>query len=376
MCWDPQLTSTFRNAPPPTDVHTPEALGITIDARQVCDMNGENIVEEFLFAGLEFKLNPDLLGKATVLHRKVAYHENSIDTPAVKLLADLHDYLIDSAKNGFVFCSEDYQAFMAQLPNVSVRALKEPVYKQAMAFSTKEDLSIKTSERDITKYKREHISDWIYFEIMSPHINTVLESLLDVKEKAETDDSDLKKYFDEAMNDAEDILVRAELEELPKALDCMYKSSWVPHVNRNYEVCLEKCFEEYDSLKPSNLNHAVIRCWMQKPLEGIPSQWELIKASCLFKTLHHRFQFCFGIAGKQLAFLKAGASQRVHFMASLMWANMKPRKALKTSAEESADLTRDRVDLGLNTPTEDSDSEIGDFMTAPDVDMYSDVDEC
>ena len=376
MCWDPVLTNTFRNAPPPVNGSAPEALGISVDGRQVRDLDGDNIIEEFLSAGLDFKMNPDLLGLATVLHGKVAYHENSIDTPTVRLLADLHDYLIDSAKNGYLFSPEDYQCFTSKLPDVSVRTLKEPAYKQAMTLSTRDEQSLKTSERNMTKHKKENISDWIYFEVMSPHIESVLESLLEAKEKTGTYDSDLPKYFDDIKGRTDDIFVRAVLEDMSKAIESLYRTHWAQHVNRNFKDCLERCFEEYKSLNPSNANHAVIKCWTQKSLDGIPSQWELIKASCLFKTFHPRFQFCFGIAGKHLAFLKAGASHSVHLMAPSMWANVKPRKTLKVPAKEGADLIRDHVDPGAIISIEDSDSELGDFMTAPDVDMYSDVDGC
>ena len=366
----------FRNSPPPIDMYGPEELGIHVDARQVCDLNGKSLAEDFLFAGLDFKMKPDFLGMATSLHGKVAYHQNSIDTTAVRLLADLHDYLVDSAKNGFSFSSGDYQELASTLPDVSLKTLKEPSYKQAMDFSARDDQTKKGPECDMLKYKKEHINDLIYFEVVLPHIDAVLKSLLEIVDKSGTYDADLTKIFDETMSSAHDILVRAELEQMSRALECIYKSIWAPNVKQNFKGCTEKCFREYELVQPLNPDHAVMRCWVQKSLEGIPSQWQLIKASCLFKKFHPKSQFCFGVAGKQLAFLKAGTSDRIHFMSPSMWANVKPKKAPKGSMEVNPDLIRDHVELGPVTPADDSESELGDFMTAPDIDVYTDVDEC
>lgn len=362
------MTSTFHNAPPPVDISTPKALGINIDSRLVCDLTDGYSLGPFIFAGMDFKLYPDLLGMATILHGKVAYHENSIHTPAVRLLADLHDYLVDSAKNGFLFGSEDYSQFLSKLPDVHVRALKEPAYKEAMTCSAKDDNGV--NSRSEIRYNKRHINDFIYFEVMSPHINEVLNMLLEIKDRCRTEDTDLTAYFSQAMNNTEDIFLRGELENLGKELDSLYRRVWVQNINRTFSECLEKCFGEYREISPLNSNYSGIRSWMQKDLIGVPSQWELLKASCLFKNFHTKFQFCFGMAGRQLAFIKASSSPGVHFMVSSMWANSKPRKALVFAAKDDTDV----ADQTNGAPfVEESDSDFGDFLTAPETDAYSDV---
>ena len=369
ICWEPQVTSTFQNAPPPVDISTPQALGINVDTRLVRDLTDGHSVEPFLFAGMDFKLNPDLLGIATVMHGKVAYLENSISTPAVGLLADLHDYLVDSAKNGFLFGSEDYSRFVSKLPGVPLKALREPAYKEAMNCSAKDDNGF-NSRSETIKYKKNHINDFIYFEVMSPHVNEVLNMLLEIRDKCSTYDHDLTAYFNKAVNETEDVFVRAELEHLARGLDSLYKRLWTQNVHRNFGDCLENCFKEYREISPLNTDHSAIRYWMRKDLVGIPSQWELLKASCLFKIFHAKFQFCFGMAGRQLAFIKASSSQGIHFMVSSMWANSKAKKALEVAAAKDG---TGYVDNGQDTFVEESDSDFGEYMTAPDTNVYADI---
>ena len=352
------MTGMFRNAPPPVDASTPQALGIDVDTRLVSDLTDGQSVEPFLFAGMEFKLNPDLLGIATVLHGKVAYYENSINTAAVKLLADLHDYLVDSAKNGFLFSLEDYSEFVSKLPGVPFRTLKDPAYKQAMAFSIKDDRDINSSS-----YNKRHINDWIYFEVLLPHISKVLNMILEIRDSCSTYDPDLTAYFNKVTTNTEDIFVRAELEHLSKELESLYKRVWAQNINRNFSDCLGNCFGEYGRINPLNSEHPAIQYWMQKNLVGIPSQWDLLKASCLFKIFHAKSQFCFGMAGRQLAFIKASSAEGMHFMTSSMWAHTKPKRALEVAVCKDG-----HINAGPDTLVEDSDSDLEEYMTAPNTD--------
>ena len=351
------MTGKFRNAPPPVDASTPQALGIDVDARLVSDLTDGQSVEPFLFAGMEFKLNPDLLGIATILHGKVAYYENSINTAAVKLLADLHDYLVDSAKNGFLFSSEDHSKLISKLPGGPFKALKDPAYKQAMAFS------INDCDISSLSYNKRHINDWIYFEVLLPHISKVLNMILEIRDGCSTYDPDLTAYLNKVATNTEDIFMRAELEHLSKELESLYKRVWVQNINRNFSDCLRNCFKEYRGINPLNSDYPVIQYWIQENLVGIPSQWDLLKASCLFKIFHAKSQFCFGMAGKQLAFIKASSSEGTHFLISSMWAHAKPKRALEVAVFKDG-----HINAGPDTLVEDSDSDLEEYMTAPNTD--------
>ena len=347
----------------------PEDLGIAVDKRQVQEFTDGNFVLNYIHAGLDFKMNPDYLGISTSLHGKIAYHENTIDSPAVRILADLHDLLIDSAKNGYCFSHDNYQQLIKRLPGITMKSLGNPAYKKAMTSSTKDETFADCPELASECLNRKHVTDRIYFEVMSPHIKKTLNMLLEIRDDAPTYDPDLVRYFGQETMHEEDFIVRAELEELPRAIKSLYDRRWaVWRPQDSFKDLVDGCSREYDDLQPVKGDHAIVKFWTRRLLKGVPSHWELLKASCLFEMYHKKPQFAYNLAGKDLAYIKANFAQRAHTIAPELWANMKPRRGMRVASEDTQSLTYENAATELRTPNSDSGSEDEGFTTAPDTD--------
>ncbi|KAK5017460.1 hypothetical protein LTR39_001529, partial [Cryomyces antarcticus] len=109
LCWEPDLTSSFKNAPPPYNPLPPEYFGIKVDRTTLGEVASGPSLQTFLTKSFDFRCRPELLGQVTIFHEKLSYAENSIDSPGINALADLHDHLVDSSKNGYIFDHEAWQ---------------------------------------------------------------------------------------------------------------------------------------------------------------------------------------------------------------------------------------------------------------------------
>ncbi|KAK5277960.1 hypothetical protein LTR16_009156, partial [Cryomyces antarcticus] len=129
LCWEPDLTSSFKNAPPPYNPLPPEYFGIKVDRTTLGEVASGPSLQTFLTKSFDFRCRPELLGQVTIFHEKLSYAENSIDSPGINALADLHDHLVDSSKNGYIFDHEAWQKYVTSSSDIGIKNPKKPAYK-------------------------------------------------------------------------------------------------------------------------------------------------------------------------------------------------------------------------------------------------------
>ncbi|KAK5020087.1 hypothetical protein LTR60_000845, partial [Cryomyces antarcticus] len=129
LCWEPDLTTSFKNAPPPYNPLPPEHFGIKVDRTKLGEVASGPSLQTFLSKSFDFRCRRELLGQVTIFHEKLSYAENGIDSPGINALADLHDHLVDSSKNRYIFDDEAWQKYITGSSDIGIKNPKKPAYK-------------------------------------------------------------------------------------------------------------------------------------------------------------------------------------------------------------------------------------------------------
>lgn len=377
ICWEQDLVRSFKNAPAPFRSPKPENYGIEVERSKLAELTtGPDTIDSFLKRSLAFRSNASMLGRATNDHESLSYAKNTLDSPGTNALADLHDLLVDSAKNGYVFDESAYRKYCHKNPHIGkITAL--PAFRQYI-----KELA---GSRDVNPRKfrpnKQHIVDYLLFDIVLPHVEETLVQLKAAFGGSGTSDSDLPALYLEEKNAAAQVGTAAdEVGSCSTALKALkddlakIRQGFNEQYGKNkrsgttgsegYSQNIEQCYQRYIVVEPFNPSDdpTIIR-WTKPIVPGAFTYWSLIKASALYHLYDRKLDFVFGLAGKELAYLKACACGKdgVRFLVPRMWANMKPRKIKGGVTEE------EQLDSEYETAAEEEMEEYGDDWTADDL---------
>ena len=359
VCWEPSLVKGFRNAPAPVNSPQPEEFGIRVDKRSLFNILSEvprtrlSPIDNLLSKCFDFRLNDELLGYITFWHERLSFAKNSISDPGVMALADLHDYLIDSSKNGYTYSEQDFKNYVTRNPMIPDRMPPEAAYKQDIESwqqsarrpissfpATFESAHMRRSpekQKPKTQINQKNILDRIHFDIIKPHVQATLQMVAEkLSEHSSPTDPELYEPYQRELR-SEDPEIVGELQSLKKALHDLHKE-WSDAFRYRadddegasvdpdfFAKTLEICHDKFKALKPQNTQNPIIRRWMDS-IGNSHSWWSLLKASALASTLSTRDRFVFSIAGDLLGYLKAQYSPRHRILVEDIWNVMKPKK--------------------------------------------------
>lgn len=391
LCWEPALTRDFKNAPAPLpdDLPNPKAMGIKVDRRELGEtLSGPDPVKSFLSESFRFRFQPELLGRCTNLHKRLAYRENSLTSKGVAALADLHDYLIDSAKNGYIYSEEDFENYVRSRAGLPKASLREMGYEEAMMVGFEDD---HLSKQIKAPQNLVHILDTLYFGLMEPGIRAAIRDVNDLcipKNVLGLDEMLIEPLQFELPS--RDPLIRQELQALMEAfpaINAAWNVTMFPIAKglinddhsqggrERWTAALDKCQPMYEALLPQNLNHDLVKRWIKHRHQG-PTEWDLIKASALYTKWPYernkgKAAFIWNLAGKHLIYIKARDDPNMRPIRANMLDALKPAK-LKAVAKKDIDMTGSSPTLGatiLNDLTQQDDdfpSDSDDFSSAAD----------
>ncbi|QDS77841.1 hypothetical protein FKW77_006546 [Venturia effusa] len=353
VCWEPALTKDFVNAPAPLpdQLPDPEALGIKVDRRKLGEFLREpEPVRRFLSESFKFRFQPDLLGRCTNLHKRLVYKENSLTKGGVSDLADLHDYLIDSSKNGYIFGDKDFDKYVTKVTGLEKASLKEEGYEKAMLVGFEDE---HLTQKIRAPLILDRILDMLYFRLMEPEIRAAIadvKHLCTPKDDLDLDEALAEPYQSELRDS--DPAIREELDTLMKVLTPIndtWNKTMFPNAKglvgddrshgarERWSAAIDKCHSMYEAIKPENVKHTIITRWTKRRHQG-PTEWDLIKASALYtkypyKRFPNKALFIFNMAGKHLMYIKAVNDPNTRPIRPNMLEAMKPSK-LKVAARE------------------------------------------
>ncbi|TID17709.1 TCTP-domain-containing protein [Venturia nashicola] len=353
LCWEPALTKDFENAPAPLpdQLTNPQALGIEVDRRKLGEFLSETEpVNRFLSESFKFRFQPDLLGRCTNLHKRLAYRENSLNSDGVSALANLHDYLIDSAKNGYIFSDRDFEKYVRESTNLNRASLKEKGYEEAMTVGFEDEHKLKQIQ---APPNLDRILDMLYFSLMEPEIRAAINDVKDLCTPKH--DPDLDEALAEPLQfelRRSDTVVRQEINDLMDAfprINDTWNRTMFPNAKglvdddrsqggrERWSAAIDKCHPMYEALMPKNVDHPIVERWIERRHQG-RTEWDLIKAAALYtKYPYRRFKskelFIWNMAGAHLMYIKGLDDPYTRPIRPAYLDTMKPSK-LKLVARE------------------------------------------
>lgn len=287
----------FTNAPSPVLVPVPESVGITVDRRTVGDlicMAAPNPLGNFLEMVLGFALESSQLGLLTSLHTTVCYHQNRISSVVIDKMADLHDLLVDTAKNGYRFTSAQLSKFQQSL-NLKPFETKQPKYKSY----TKTSLFGKDNVSFGSGLQYAQIVDHLMITIARSHSLVILNSIDALKTSASAQDDAVGRIREHAWI-SEDKVIRDTVRLLAQKFEQFYKdyyeerNSIFDNPNKSLEKrnsmlddLDEKYSKQYAHIQPIQQHYAELeaKAWFRKTYETELSYWDQVKASTFFSVM-------------------------------------------------------------------------------------------
>lgn len=329
---------SFHNAPAPMIPREPERFGVRVDKRSLKTIMGIQPgakpslveVERWIGASLKFRLQSSLLGIVTNYYDNVAYALNKITGSELDHLADLHDHLVDYEKQGYSYSEKEFTKWKKTMPGLLSMEV-EPAYKQDSAAWLENEQNENRSpakKAKVIKAPKEKVHtpentanplDYIYFDVIKPHVNaTIQEIKAQLPQDVRLDDDDLFEPYTEErknavlnkmnneMNQKGDNMneIKYELDILESAMQKI-QNDLNQDLGRGvqYSDAMTTAYESYIGLQPHILHNPTIATW-QRSLCGQPSHWDILKASCLAIRLKRSQNKLFNIAGDILCYIK------------------------------------------------------------------------
>lgn len=350
LCWDPRLTTDFRNAPVPLDQPGVDYYGIKKDIRKLKELLGsDNNVDTWLSECFEFKLLEDLLGKATVLHRKLAYKENSIRSKKVEDLAGLHDLVIDSAKNGYILTPKAFNDFVRRKLGI-----KGTLYKPA--YESWIDSTIDSTIGRLPPNPK-HVIDFLLFTIVKPRIEQLNKDCQQRLADAESYDEDLIKPYQDRSTNIDPIIVDVLRRMNADLAKVNFIGNSVEKMTKDlYTLQASRVLEAYTAVQPIHTENRVVQEWLTRTTPNSFNTWEVVKASAFYLDKHHfRSTLAFLVAGKELCYIKAMSRPGSRNVIEDLYATYKPKREKKA-------INKRQTPLPLTESNESSEAEFFDAL--------------
>lgn len=378
VCWDPDIVNNFVNA----EVPKPPELSSFIrkDKTTFRDLvrrggrkNRTFAVQDMIEQSFQFNLAQSLLGQCTNYKEKLCYMRNTVRDEASLILSTLLSNLVDQAKQGILFGSEDWDRLR--------RHLKVPLHPEDPVYK---------SEHWSGKGEPRHIIDHLKFTVVKKTIDAQLEAahkeLNPGGRPAPMWDEDLAMPFDhfQSLTQTSHSCQRL-LDGLKKSLgqvvarwsEVMAKAKDKDAHDSSYSQRVTEVYGMWHAIEPefhgrqtrSQETSKVVSLLIEPYLasEGARnlsfelSNWSVLKASATFKMYYMKQgKFVWQIAGRQLQAIKAKVSaakagQVPHLVGPLMYAALTVDKRFVT--QYVAMMEGQNSELGLE---EDDDGEEDD----------------
>ena len=357
LCWEERFVQPFRNAPAPVESPDPEQYGIKVDRTKLkdlrLDVNDDASVDSFLQKAFMFRSAPSQLGIVTKFHEKQSYFENRLSSSRLDRLSDLHDLLVDAAKQGYTFTSADWQFYLRSELKCNPN-LKQPVYRDAMEACA----AVKDSGADVDKtrekkyrYNRDHIVDDLYFEVVRSHNVATMKQMQAILSSATEADADLL-YPREQLSAFGDPVIDEEVRRVQEQMRQLY-AIWNANTHKDessiddFANVVEDLHTRFQAIMPVNTDHPIIKTWLHSWLRPDFCLWDRLRASILYAKLpfSNAQTFVFQMAGDELAKIKAEKYPRTRYIIADIRASMKPKPIKAPVQDDESDEEDDHASV-------------------------------
>lgn len=387
ICWDDTLVCDFQNAPVLLS-KSAEELGIEKDTLQLgqlvskAEWGSRQHSDEFLRKAFEFRLQRNLLGPVTNLFYHVAYHDLDLYSPRATMLADLHDHIIDSLKNGYIFDDKEFDRFTKH--NDMPRSYAEHHYQKSMTglenvlkpsadFASSElaDRLQRFCECEMRKNNEaQHILDVVYFSVKLPCILRTIRRLTECLHDIEVLDKELLgplNAFRDYMEPKTTNSVISSIETSVKDVSNLWSDGYLKKQRGDIKLALQ----QYNALAPPKGLH-----WMEHELGKIEcTPWKRLCASVFYNYFYNtrtdrKQARLFGIAGSALCHIKKGepkGRRAIEIMGRLRKYRRKPCNFNVSGMVESAEESVLKLNGAGNESETEGANELDDSLLDTDI---------
>lgn len=300
ICADPRLVEPFKNAPVLEQAGI-DKFPIKQEKRRLVDLVDENQfgtdehVRRWLAIVLQFATRDQMLGKVTGYLNNLTYHRNDLWHPGVAMMADLHDLIIDDAKNGYQFDARDF----AKVRSDHKDLLPEPEkladgvrYRKNLDFDFDSGKDTKATLRStLRKFPAKaytSILDEAVFKIINPafadHLEEFHENVVVPAENMRRD-PDLEytlEMIPTSLKQAEEAHLKTQLDLVWKEWQLLWaalkRTSSKPKAQTDLTNSLQKCVDNYNAILPLETTNPF---WKFRQGETAPSIWDCYKVAFL-----------------------------------------------------------------------------------------------
>ncbi|KAF2120209.1 RNA dependent RNA polymerase-domain-containing protein, partial [Lophiotrema nucula] len=342
LCWEPALVSPFLNAPAPLQALNHRSYRMGQEQRclqEVMDTTNLSTTDRFLREVIEFQTKPSLLGLVTNFHEKQTYAEGCIHSTILQSLCDIHDLLVDAPKQGYVYSHGDFWKYVKGTLLLREEP-KLPAYKGAMD-AAEQAKEMGEGDRMRTKdwpIKADSPLDFLYFQVIRRHNDETLRRISEILSKQLDDDPDLR-YPCRRLQERGGANIKNALKEVLIDFDGVFRTWNKGMVASQYNSTVAQCYERFRAVMPTTPQDPEIILWLEPFLHGDFSLWELIRASALYTAYPEKHAFVWHMAGRELAYIKAGSQPGSRYLSKAIHANIKPKpvRAPRQFEDDSSD---------------------------------------
>ncbi|KAI9718001.1 MAG: hypothetical protein M1828_006991 [Chrysothrix sp. TS-e1954] len=373
ICWESSLVTSFRNAPAPVDDADPESYGISVDRSTVGQIieASNDPCKELLMKGFAFQWLPRLLGSVTIYHEKLRYTRNLLSCPSLDAVADIHDLLVDAAKNGYAFSEEQWANFRnthADLSKKQAQYLQQPAYKLA------DDVDL-LAKSGAVKFDPRNLIDHLIFDVARPKAQGIVYAIRTrLLERVKDVESDVQFLYLQIWNSEDPVLkscIRRLCEDLEPLLNdwnnIQHKIDGPADRGVVFEQAIRNIRKNFEDLEPRSefSEHLGIQEWRRRIFKHSSTKWELLKASTLFARYNSKPNFVFRVAGELVCKLKAESVGTTVSIVPNMFSNMKYKKSRSLATRAAVEAAEDEeIDDETQADDEDDTDSFADAETA------------
>ncbi|KAF2148322.1 hypothetical protein K461DRAFT_324684 [Myriangium duriaei CBS 260.36] len=377
VCWDDRLVAPFKNAPIPPNIYSMEHYGIEKNTETVGELLGltkDTAMEQPLRLDLMVKravesaFEDDMLGRVTNAHRRLAYKLNKLDHSDVEHLANVHDLIIDSKKNGLRWTEANFRELMERMnqPIKLPMAIYERALKDGLKTFGDPDHPLEGTDFILDEIALNHALPIVQECVWKVERELQLKSkLLPEPPNEGLDDTLLAAYHSLTRKAEQNVTAKRNLDHLKRSTQELIahwnsyfvalpdgEKSW----NKVYSKAINDCYCRYNAILPvsvvtqafagdkyarndsrSEHEKCMIDEWMEKVTPHDFSKWELYRASVLYERRMSRppdrhgvkSKFPFLMAGGELCHLKRTSTPGSRGMSKEIHAINRPRKRIK-----------------------------------------------
>jgi len=355
----------------------------------------DNMVEFFREA-FRFRLQPSLLGLVTDCYDRLSYAKNNPHCPEVNELADIHDLLVDSPKNGYTYTKSDFEKWQSRnIPGGG--SGRTPAFKADLEqwverrrlygkppSSTPHDETRSPAKSDSSHNVYTHALDLLHFEVIKPHVEQTADMLEQMRPLEDTFDTVFRGQLDLELNGGR-LEVNKELSCLRDNLKTIF-DNWTlerrsmanirgklahshgrPDVKSRYQKLISSSYAAVRALEPRHKEDFIISRWTQdRP--SWPTTWDLVKASVLaerYRKYLSSQEFAWEMVGRELLYMKAHTCGKPFYVKDESFASLKVRnprdvEPSRWGANEVVTGRMRSVSMAADTSPEDGTSSDGE----------------